>query len=162
MEYTNRVDTENLWVMSPGPARLMIGFLCYESARVRKYAISSLTNPSAKGYCRVKYVHLALGREDAEFAKSFITSEFLFPHTRGYCDRCVPFMEFDVQNENVLPQIDRNLLNKWDRKASRVFLHGLEEITPNFGDSWSSDGSFLGEHKVAAFRRGYPSQSADH
>lgn len=74
IEYTNRVDTENLWVMSPGPARLMIGFLCYESARMRKYAISSLTNPSAKGYCRVKHVHLALGREDAEFAKSFITS----------------------------------------------------------------------------------------
>lgn len=53
-----------------------------------------------------------------------------------------------MQNENVLPQIDRHLLNKWDRKASRVFLHGLEEITPDFGDSWSSDGSFLGEHFV--------------
>lgn len=38
-------------------------------------------------------------------------------------------MEFDVNNENVLFQVDRDLLNMWDRKASRVFLHGLEETT---------------------------------
>jgi len=150
VEYANRVGTENLWVISPGPAHLTIAFLAYESARIRRYAINSLANPSAKGYGRVKRVHLALSREDTKFAKSFVakTSNLSFPHTRGYCDRWLLFMEFDVNNENVLSQVDRDLLNIWDRKASHVFLHGLEEITLDFRDAYSADGSFLGERFV--------------
>lgn len=63
MGYANRVGTENLWVISPGRAHLTIGFLCYESVRMRRYATGSLADPSAKGYGRVKSVHLALSAE---------------------------------------------------------------------------------------------------
>lgn len=117
-EYANRVGTENLWIISPGPELLTIGFLRYESARIRRSAFDSLADPSAKVYSRVKRVHLALSREDSSFAKSFIakTSDLLFPHTRGYCDRWLLFMEFDSNNKDVLSQIDRDLLDRWGRK----------------------------------------------
>ena len=57
-------------------------------------------------------------------------------------------MEFDVNDENVLSQIDRDLLKTWETKSSYVFLHALDEITLDFRNAFGAGGSFLGEQLV--------------
>lgn len=147
MEYANRAGIENLWVISPGPADPSINFLALSG---REYSIDWLANPPTRRAGRVRRVHLAFTRADTKFGSSFMAkmSDLNFPHTRGYCDRWLLFMEFDANNENVLSQIDRDLLNMWESKVSHVLLHALEEITLDFRNASGADGSFLGEQLV--------------
>jgi len=147
MEYANRAGIENLWVISPGPADPSINFLALSG---REYSMDWLANPPTRRAGRVRRVHLAFTRADTKFGSSFVAkmSNLNFPHTRGYSDRWLLFMEFDVNNENVLSQVDRDLLNTWKSKASHVFLHALEEVTLDFRNACGADGSFLGEQFV--------------
>lgn len=144
MEYANRADTENLWVISPGPEDPTIVFRA---------------DPYARRMGRVRRVHLAFTRDDTKFAKSFVAkfSDQIFPQKRGYYDRWLLFMEFDVNNETVYYQIDRKLLDMWESKASPVFRLDLEEITLDFRNAWSANGSFIGERlaeNLPPFRAG--------